>query len=123
LNAEPDRFRAPHSIPGESIAVFCYTTGKKTSQRITESGFNRAWRNARTDAGCPGRISHDFRRTVVRSLVRAGLPERVAMQLTGYKSRAVFERYNIVSAGDLCDAGDLRDAAQRLDTSASGAAS
>jgi integrase len=94
--------------------VFCYPTGQKTGQRITESGFNKAWRKARTDAGCPGRIPHDFRRTAVRNLVRAGVPERVAMQLSGHKTRAVFERYNIVSSGD------LRDAARRLDTYASG---
>jgi integrase len=96
--------------------VFYYTTGQKAGQRITESGFNKAWRKARIDAGCPGRIPHDFRRTAVRNLVRAGVPERVAMQLTGHKTRAVFERYNIVSPGD------LRDAAQRLDTYAARAA-
>jgi integrase len=97
--------------------VFFYTVGKKAGKQITESGFNKAWRKARIEAGCPGRIPHDFRRTAVRNLVRAGVPERVALQLTGHKTRAVFERYNIVSAGD------LRDAARRLDVFASSAAS
>ena len=96
--------------------VFCYTVGEKAGHRITESGFNKAWRKARVAAGCPGRIPHDFRRTAVRNLVRAGVPERVAMTLTGHKTRAIFERYNITSPGD------LRDAAQRLDAYAAGAA-
>ncbi len=96
--------------------VFCYTRGQKTGQRITESGFNKACRKARVAAGCPGRIPHDFRRTAVRTLVRAGVPERVAMQLTGHKTRAIFERYNITSPGD------LREAAQRLDAYAAAGA-
>ena len=112
-----DQQQAAETLKRDIISryVFCYTIGKKTGQRITESGFNKAWRKARVVAGCPARIPHDFRRTAVRNLVRAGVPERVAMQLTGHKTRAVFERYNILSAGD------LRDAARRLDTFASAA--
>ena len=65
-------------------------------------------------AGLPGRIPHDFRRTAVRNLVRAGIPERVAMQMTGHKTRSVFERYNIVSCGDLMEAAKKLDEVRRL---------
>ena len=65
-----------------------------------------AWRTACQAAGVPTRFLHDCRRTAARNLIRANVPERVAMLLTGHKSRAIFDRYNIINEQELLDAGD-----------------
>ena len=53
----------------------------------------------------PTRFLHDCRRTAARNLIRASVPERVAMLLTGHKSRAIFDRYNIINEQELLKAG------------------
>jgi len=80
--------------------------GPKQPKQIR--AFTKGGKAACIGAGCPGRIPHEFRRTAIRTMARHGVPERVARQLTGHKTRSVFDRYNIVSEGD------LRTAAQQL---------
>ena len=65
--------------------------------------YRKAWKDACTKAGVPGRIPHDFRRTAVRNLERAGVPRSVAMKLTGHKTESVYRRYAIVSESDLAE--------------------
>jgi integrase len=61
----------------------------------------QAWWTACKKAGLLGRIPHDFRRTAVRRLERAGVPRSVAMQLVGHRSEAIYRRYAITNETDL----------------------
>ena len=71
--------------------------------------FRKAWANVCAAAGVPRLLFHDLRRTGARNLRREGVAEGVIMRIGGWKTRNVFDRYNIV------DQADLAEAARRLD--------
>ena len=71
--------------------------------------FRKTWASCCKAAGVEGLLFHDLRRTGARNMRRLGIAEGTIMKIGGWKTRSVFDHYNIV------DQSDLADAARRLD--------
>ena len=69
----------------------------------------KAWKTACKAVNLNGSIPHDMRRCTSRNLIRAGVPQAVAMARTGHKTPSTFQRYNIVSETDMRAAGEKLD--------------
>jgi integrase len=88
--------------------VICpYVFHRSDGSRI--KNMRSAWEGAREAAGHPNKLFHDFRRTAVRNLERAGVPRSTAMAMVGHETEAIYNRYAIV------DEAMHREGAAKLD--------
>ena len=82
----------------ERVEACPYVFHKK-GKRIVK--YTYYWQKARTAAGLPEKLVHDFRRTAARNMDEAGVPRQVAKEITGHKTDSMYNRYRIVPTRDI----------------------
>ena len=83
--------------PGE--AVFTWADGSPVRD------FRVAW-GKMCDAVGVSILLHDFRRTAIRNMIRAGVSKTTAKRISGHITDSVFDRYDIGDETDLADAAE-----------------
>jgi integrase len=109
VEKQPETTKALEKATGRIIPWLFHRDGKPIKS------FRRAWRRACKDAGVPGKIPHDFRRTAVRNLERAGVPRSAAMKMVGHRTEAIYRRYAIAEEKMLGEAADKLEIFQAVD--------
>ena len=110
---------APMTTEVYTILAQCCQSKQPNDPVFTRNGnrgildFRERWDTLTRKSALDGLLFHDLRRSAVRNMIRRGVPEVVAMRISGHKTRSVFDRYNIVSEGD------SREAASKIEAGAS----
>ena len=105
LEGEQTKTSEARIVPLPDVLIQVLKRAKK-KEGLVFSGTNlrEEWTTAVKAAGMTGLLVHDLRRSAIRNLIAAGVPEKVAMSISGHKTRAVFDRYHIVDATDVTNA-------------------
>jgi len=105
-------------LPDALVDLLRHVDEKKEGAVFDTTNLRKEWHKACVAAGLgqiikvdgkadpkyTGLIIHDLRRSAIKNLMKAGVNEKVAMQISGHKTRDVFDRYHIVDTEDVVEA-------------------
>jgi len=118
LEGEQTKNSEPRTVPLPDVLITLLKRLPKDEAVFDVTNLRKAWHKACVAAGLgtftevegkpdpryDGLIIHDLRRSAIKNLMKAGVGERVAMSISGHKTRDVFDRYHFVDTDDVVEA-------------------